>query len=1128
MLRIWVFGDLSVEDDGRSLGRIESGRARGLLAWLALHPGMHPRSRVASQFWPDTLEVSARASLRTTLATLRRELGRSAAGCIVADRERVGIEDGPGVWVDLREFQRLVSVDRGAEALELCRGELLSDLDDDWVLEERAAHRDRTGDVLAGLAVAAEESDDLRLAVRYSRERLALDPLSEEAAQALIRRLARAGDRASAVATYRTLREGLRRELGIQPSAETRALVEEIETEVPPHAASRLPPPLPPALWRADPVPMVGRDDALERLRGAWRQASAGDARMVSILGEAGMGKTRLIAAFALEARHGGATVLAGRCFEDPVAPYGPFAEALRGHTALAAPASAWAVSELGRLIPEAAPDPVDHGDPRGARHRLFEAVALVIGAPARDRPVVLVIEDLHWADPSTILMLAHVTRTVVWAPLLIVGSIRPGEGGEAALDALLGELRRDHRLDQLVLDGLSEDEVRDLVAARLGPPAPVALPAVIHRRTRGNPLFVEETLRHLGEAHLNAAPGELVAAAASDVPVGLIPLIDRRLARLDPPVRDAVAAAAVAGEAFWLADVVAALGVAEEAAAQALDAAAAARLVEAEATPGRFRFAHALVREAVLGGLTPTRRALLHRRIADGIESRADDGRLGEEARHLLDAQPLADRARTIAVVLRAAERSIGQLGYEEAAALLTRALDDLEPDREQRARLLLALGDARARAGESERSRTCFERAADLAREHGEAELFARAALGAAGLSIIVGPIRHQIRALLEHAVTVLDPASPLYPAVLARLSIELYYGPAAIRERLSAEALEAGRRVGGRALLKALVARHVALWSPDHVEERLAIADDLVAAARVAGDREAELEGLNWRVLDLLELGEMTAARAAIDSHARLAEDLRLLSYVWYAAMWRATLATMAGRLDQAALLVEEGARVGRLAHDENAALLFDMQRMTLDVARDRLSPADRAAVEQRARSSAARGAWKAWLLVLSLERGDAGAAARLLAEEVHDLDAIPMDANWLYAMATLAVGAGFLGDAAAAGRLYPRLLPHAQRIVVAGRGASCLGSAAYPLGLLAAARRDDSAAARHLTDAVATNDRIGAAPFAAVARHELARVLERQGDHERARALRDEAAAAGRALEMAVPHGILRRL
>jgi DNA-binding SARP family transcriptional activator len=394
MLRIRLLGELSVEVDGRVLEHIASGRARALLAWLALHPGLHPRSRVASQFWPDILEESARASLRTTLTTLRRELGESAAGCIVADRERVGIEDGPGLWVDVREFARLVALHRGAEALELCHGELLSDLDDDWVLEERDRHRQSVGEVLAALGAAAEEAGDLQLATRYSREEVALDPLSEDAARALIRRLARTGDRATAVASYRTLRAALRRDLGIEPSVQTRALVQEIQSEAPSSAGAAPPPALPGALTRADSGPLVGRGDALARLRQAWRQASAGDAGMVTVVGEAGVGKTRLIAAFAVEAQRGGATVLAGRCFEDRVAPYGPFAEALRQRIASSAPASGWVAAELARLLPELAPAHADaEGDPRSARYRLFEAVALVLAEAARDRPVLLVIE---------------------------------------------------------------------------------------------------------------------------------------------------------------------------------------------------------------------------------------------------------------------------------------------------------------------------------------------------------------------------------------------------------------------------------------------------------------------------------------------------------------------------------------------------------------------------------------------------------------------------------------------------------------------------------------------------------------------------------------------------------------
>jgi len=1133
MLRIRLLGELSVEVDGRILERIASGRARALLAWLALHPGLHPRSRVASQFWPEILEESARASLRTTLTTLRHQLGEIAAGCIAADRERVGIEDTPGVWVDTREFARLVALRRGAEALELCRGELLSDLDDDWVLEERDRHRERVGQVLATLGATAEEAGDLHLAVRYSREHVALDPLSEDAARDLIRRLARTGDRAGAVASYRALRAALVRDLGIEPSAETRAIADEIQRDASPSAGAPRAPALPAALTRADAGPLVGRDDALAHLRQAWRQAGAGDAAMVTVAGEAGVGKTRLIAAFAVEAQREGAMTLAGRCFADGVAPYGPFAEALRQRLASAAPSSGWVATELARLLPELAPGHPDAGgdrDPQSARHRLFEAVAVVIAEAARERPLALVIEDLHWADRATLLMLAHVTRTVVWAPLLIVGSIRLGESvDDAALDTVLTDLRHDDRLDEIVLEGLSAGDVAELVSVRLGALTPSLPTELLHQRTGGNPLYVEEMIRHLGDRRPEpAGPRELLDAATWSVPSGVRALIDGRLARLGPPVRTIVGAAATAGEAFALDDVCAAADLSEDAAVEALDAAAAARLIEAEPTPGRFRFTHSLVRDAVLGALTPTRRALMHRRIADGIEARPGHPRLPDLARHLLDAHPLADRARTVTAVLRAAELSIRQLGYEDAAALLSRALDELEPAAAERAALMQALGDARARTGDSDGARQCFEEAARLASELGDAELFARAALGAAGLSIIIAPVREDVRALLAEAADVLEPMSPLRPEVLARLSVELYYEPAPIRGELSDEALIAGRRLGGRPLLRALIARHVALWSPDHPEERLAIADEIVATARANGDREAELEGMNWRVSDLLELGDMDAAHTAIETHARLAEELRLLAYVWYAPMWRAMLATLAERLDDAAILVDEGTRIGRLAHDENAAFLFDMQRLTIRAARGELAAPDWEDIQRlSARPSTPGGAWTAWLVVLLLGDGRTEEAARVLTEAVAGSAALPLDANWLYVVTTLGVGAAFLGDTAAAAQLYPRLLPYAGRIVVTGRGASCFGSAAYSLGMMASALRDDPAAAQHLADAVATDDRIGAAAFAAAARHALASVLERGGDHARAGTLRAESIAAGRRLGMTVPHDILRR-
>ena len=857
------------------------------------------------------------------------------------------------------------------------------------------------------------------------------------------------------------LRESLRRELGVAPSPETRTLVEAIRNELPSPATMRSPPAVPPMLTRSGRGPLVGRSDALDRLRGVWQRVTAGEPAIVTIAGEAGAGKTRLISAFALEAREGGAAVLAGRCFEDAVAPYGAFTEVLRQHSTWLEPPSDWVATELGRLVPELASGgaPIV-GDPHDARRRLFEAVAVVLSDAASHAPLVLAIEDLHWADHATRLMLAHVTRTVASVPLLVIASFRVEyREMRAPLDTLLDDLRRSGRLDELVLAGLSPGEVGELVSARLGSRAPPALGELLHRRTGGNPFFVEEAVRHLREAQPAATPEQLVSAASSGVPDAVRTVIDRRMVRLADPVRKAVTAAAVAGEAFRLEDVVAAGRLREDHATAALDAAAAARLVEDEPTPGRYHFAHALVRETVLGSLTATRRALLHRRIAEAIErlpASRRESRLPDLARHLLDAHPLIEPDRVAEVVLRAAERAIGQFAYEDAAALLERALAELDVPDPQRAALLLALGDAQLRVGHADVAQQCFAESARLARAVRDGDLLARAALGAAGFAVTIAPARADICSLLEEAVASVDAASPLRAALLARLSIERYYDAVPVRMRLSAEALAGGRRAGGRALLEALNARHVALWSPPHVEERLAIADELIDAGRAAGDREAELQGMNWRVVDLLELGEMAAARRAIDAHGRLADDLRLLAYAWYRPMWLAMLALLAGRPKEASRLSAEGARIGRAANDENARVLFEVQSTTIKVAQGRrLVATDRAAAERGARRPAG-GAWRAWFAMLAFDRGDTAQASRLVAEETARVDALAVDANWLYTVTTLSFGAWLLDDTSAAAALYPRLLPYAERVALAGRGTHCTGSVELPLGLLAAAR------------------------------------------------------------------------
>ena len=797
--------------------------------------------------------------------------------------------------------------------------------------------------------------------------------------------------------------------------------------------------------------------------------------------------------------------MLAGRCREDGAVAFAPFTEALRPYASAAgAGLPDWVAGELARLLPELAPDAAaPEGVPQDARHRLLEAVAAVIGQAAREAPVLLVVEDLHWADPATLQMLAHVVWTVAWAPLLVAGSIRAEDAAVPALQDLLGELGRARRIVRVPVGGLAESEVGRLAGAWLGPEAAAGLAPVVHARTGGNPLFVEEVVRHLVESHPGASGAALAAAAGSDVPAGVRAVIDRRLARLAELAGTAVRVGAVAGEDFALADVAAACETSDVEVAEALEAVVATGLVDETGAAGRYRFAHALVRGAVLAWAGPTRRALAHRQLADVIATlpaERREPRIGELARHLLDARPLSEADEAARWALRAAAQATRALAYEDAAAVLARAAGaELEPG--LRAEVLLALGDAQVRAGDAPAAQRSHGEAAATARALGAPELLARAALGAAGLTVSVSPIRPEVRGLLEEALAALPDDAPLRPVLLARLAIELYYeAPVTVREGLSAEALAGGRRRGGRALLEALNARHVALWSPAHTEERLAIADELIGAATEAGDREAQLQGVNWRVADLLELGELDALRAAVAEHERLAADLRLPGYLWYGPLWRAMLALMGDRPEEAERHRLVGHDLAVRAQDANGELLFTTQRLGIASAQGRIDEHDHALIRERLRESPAFGAWLTALALRAHSVGDLAATREALERGVALVPAMPLDANWLYTMTGFGAIAARLGDERGAEAIYPRLLPYGGRIVSIARGSYCTGSAQLALGVLAATLGERAAAVEHLEAAIARNDAIGAVFHAAAARGALAQATG-QGDELR---------------------------
>ena len=1061
MLRVRLIGELRLEADGRPLEPPAPAKARAVLAWLALHPGPRPRSEVAGTFWPEVLEESARASLRTALSAVRRSLGDAADAHLDATREAVGLRDA---WVDALALEHEAAAGRLEDALALADGELLPGLDDEWARDARERHRQRRGELLGELAARATDPAE---AARHARERVALDPLSEEAARDLIRHLAAAGDRAGALVAYDELRERLRTTLGIAPSAPTRELRASIRS------TTRERPPSSPLLDRRTAGVFVGRDAELAR---------AGRAPGLVVLeGEAGVGKTRLALELARAVRDRGGVALVGRCSEEPLRPYEAWAEALRPIVE---------EGELERMYAE------------GERFLLFEAVRRLLAEVAEAWPVVVVLDDLHWADRPTLLLLAHLVRAPEGAPARLIGTYRSTElDRDHPLAAMLADARREHLAERVSLRGLEAEATAELVAASTGPQTPQRVTRAVHAETAGNPFFVVEMARHLAESGVEfGEKGRWTGAfslADAGLPESVREVLGRRLDRLGDPAHAVLRDAALLGERFEL-DALPD----PDAALDALDAALAAGLIREEpGAPGRYAFAHALVRQTLYQELSAARRVRAHAAAAERLLALRSAGRpvaAAEIAHHLVEAAPTGDPRRAAEEAERAAAEADAALAWEDAAAHAARALQALEwlddPPAELRARLLVLQGEAQMRAGDRAPARTALREAMALYGELGRPEALARAALALGGVGIFIGHPDEEVATALEAALAALPPAADAMRArLLTRLAIERYYDPPGeVRRRLSEEALASARRAGDDATLAAaLNARHVALWDPDHAAERLAVADEMIAVAERAGDREAALQGRNWRVVDLFELGDVDGWWEQVTDHARMAEALRLPTYRWYAPLWSAARAHLEGRRDDAERLREEARALGAAAGDANAELFAAMLGHLDRVADGEYADIDWAFMDEAMRTSPAAIAYRpsyAWMLA-AVGRLDEG-QAELDALAPDRFAAIPFDANWISAMAELTEACLLLEDRANAAVLHELLSPYAGMTTAAGRAVGQYGFVDEFLGRLGLLLGRPEARAQ-IEGALARYERHGWGPFAERARAMLAR-------------------------------------
>jgi DNA-binding CsgD family transcriptional regulator len=908
-------------------------------------------------------------------------------------------------------------------------------------------------------------------------------------------------------------------------------------------------------------TPFVGRAGELAALTADLDAAVGGQGGVVLVAGEPGIGKTRLSEELAARAAARGAVVLWGRCWEGPGAPsFWPWVQVVRGYVQVQAgdPASlrhdlGTGAADIAQLVPavhDCIPDlPIPPPlEPEAARFRLFDSLTGFLRTAAARRPLLLVLDDLHWADVPSLALLRFMSRELEGTGPLVVGSYRQSEVGQGhpLLAAVADLTRGQHRW--LLLGGLGQRDVASFVALVAGSEPSAELAAEVYRQTDGNPFFVTEVVRLLASQGRLDPAARGAAALGGGLPEGVRAVVAERLGHLSDDCRRILEVAAVVGRDFELRVLQPASGLDTERLLALLEEAEAVRVVGAVPDGlSRWRFAHALVREVLYEGLLAARRVHLHRLVGEALEAvyATDPGpHLAELAHHLVEAAPGSEEtaAKAVQMATLAGQRALEVLAWEDAAELFERALAALElaerPGPQQRCDLLLAVGEARMAASDVPAARIAYQQAGELARRIGSPEALARAGLGL-GSEFTSGIVDPAQVGLLEEALTALGKAdSPLRARVLAGLARALVSTPQVERRlALSEDAVQMARRLGDPATLAAvLFGRHLAVWGSERAEvagERLAIATEVVGLAEQIGDREMALRGRGLRRIDLLELGDLISYDADLAAAERAAEELRQLRYRWQLPLAHATRALLAGRFTQAEELIEQGLVAGRRAGDQAVGNYYTGVIATLRFMQGRFGE-----LIELTRDAATRfPAMVVFRTALAATLAEAGHAdqARVEVERLTagDLAAVPRDPAWSFSLASLALACYHLGEAETAVKLHGLLEPYADRNIVTGRvGAICLGPAAYFLGLLDLTRGLPEQALRRFQHAAALADRMQGRPMVAMSREGQARALlalDRPGDRQQAAALLDEVAATAQELgiyELGERAGILR--
>lgn len=697
-------------------------KTQGLLAFLALPAGRsHPREKLASLLWGGMREPQARSGLRQSLFTLRKALGAEPPALLI-DGETVALNPAC-VTVDVVEFERQIAEGTPAaleRATSLYRGELLEGLGlqeapfEEWLLAERERLRELALEALAKLLRHQRVTDATEAALLTALRLLALDPLQEPVHRTVMRLYVQLGRRASALRQYQICIGILQRELSVEPETKTKQLYREILRQRPPHAAADVESP---ATTRAVPaeapalpdetlpreLPLVGREAEIDRLRASLNRAWDGHGHVVALIGEAGVGKSRLLAEVAAEAVARGGLVLVGRCYEaEQILPFAPWVDALRVGRVDVEKEVLEGVdplhrTELARLLPELGvpghgpvQNPVDY-------RQLFESVAQLVRHLVLRQPAVLILEDLHWGDEMSLRLLSFLGRRLQTWALLVVGTAREEDlAGAPILRRTLEDLARDKRLAEVRLAPLSKAEtltlVKTLGRAESNEAVTTGLAEQVWIISEGNPFAAVETVRALPEGFA-VDPSTKLA-----VPTRVREVITRHLEALSERGRDLTTVAAVIGREFDFPLLCRSAGLEESEAAESLEELVRRRILHSIGE--RFDFTHDRIREVAYGRLLRERQRALHARIAHSMETLYAD-RLAEQVERLAHHAARGELGeKAVAYLRQAGAKAFANSAHTDALAYFTQALEllgTLAPgaarDREELS-LRLALG--------------------------------------------------------------------------------------------------------------------------------------------------------------------------------------------------------------------------------------------------------------------------------------------------------------------------------------------------------------------------------------------------------------------------------------------------